>query len=91
MIQVIIAAVVGIAIGTGCGYSVLDLVNTFTKVNGVPVPYEFAPRRDGDLPYFWADPTFAKEQLGWVAEKGIQEMCDDVWHWQSKNPNGYKD
>ncbi|MBQ9349322.1 MAG: UDP-glucose 4-epimerase GalE, partial [Oscillibacter sp.] len=78
-------------LGTGKGTSVLEMVKAFSKSCGRDLPYEFAPRREGDLPAFWADPAFAKEQLGWVAERGIQEMCDDVWRWQSKNPNGYKD
>ena len=78
-------------LGTGKGTSVLEMVKAFSKSCGKELPYEFAPRRAGDLPAFWADPAYAKEQLGWTAEKGIQEMCDDVWHWQSKNPNGYKD
>ncbi len=76
-------------LGTGKGTSVLEMVKAFSKACGKELPYTFAPRRAGDLPAFWADPAFAKEQLGWVAEKGIQEMCDDVWHWQSKNPNGF--
>lgn len=76
-------------LGTGKGTSVLEMVKAFSKSCGKELPYAFAPRRAGDLPAFWADPAFAKEQLGWVAEKGIQEMCDDVWHWQSKNPNGF--
>lgn len=76
-------------LGTGKGTSVLEMVKAFSKSCGKELPYEFAPRRAGDLPAFWADPAFAYEQLGWVAEKGIQEMCDDVWHWQSKNPNGF--
>ena len=76
-------------LGTGKGTSVLEMVKAFSKSCGKELPYEFAARRTGDLPAFWADPSYAKEQLGWVAKKGIQEMCDDVWHWQSKNPNGY--
>ena len=76
-------------LGTGKGTSVLEMVKAFSKSCGKELPYEFAPRREGDLPAFWADPAFAKEQLGWVAEKGIQEMCDDVWRWQSKNPAGF--
>ncbi len=78
-------------LGTGKGTSVLEMVKAFSKSCGRELPYEFAPRRAGDLPAFWADPSFAKESLGWTAEKGIQEMCDDVWRWQSKNPNGYRD
>jgi UDP-glucose 4-epimerase len=60
------------------------MVKAFSKSCGHDLPYEFAARREGDLPYFWADPAFAEKELGWKAEKGIQEMCDDVWHWQSK-------
>lgn len=78
-------------LGTGKGTSVLEMVQAFSKSCGRDLPYEFAPRRAGDLPAFWADPSYAKEQLGWEAKKSIQEMCDDVWHWQSKNPNGYKE
>ena len=63
----------------------------FSKACGKELPYEFAPRREGDLPAMWADPAYAKEQLGWVAEKGVEEMCADVWRWQSRNPNGYRD
>lgn len=77
-------------LGTGKGTSVLEMVKAFSNACGKDIPYEFAARRAGDLPAFWADPTFAKEQLGWSAEKGIQEMCNDVWHWQNKNPNGYQ-
>ena len=77
-------------LGTGKGTSVLEMVKAFSKSCGHEIPYEFAPRREGDLPAFWADPAFAREQLGWSAKRGIQEMCDDVWRWQSRNPNGYK-
>jgi len=76
-------------LGTGRGTSVLEMVRAFSIACGRELPYDFAPRRDGDLPAFWADPAYAKEQLGWTAEKGIQEMCDDVWRWQSKNPDGF--
>lgn len=78
-------------LGTGKGTSVLEMVKAFSQSCGKKLPYEFAPRRAGDLPAFWADPAYAKEQLGWIAEKNIQEMCDDVWRWQNKNLNGYKD
>ena len=78
-------------LGTGKGTSVLEMVKAFSKSCGRELPYEFAPRREGDLPAFWADPAYAKEELGWSAERGIQEMCDDVWRWQSRNPNGYRD
>ena len=76
-------------LGTGKGTSVLEMVKAFSKSCGKELPYEFTARRAGDLPAFWADPVYAQEQLGWVAERGIQEMCDDVWNWQSKNPDGF--
>lgn len=67
-------------LGTGCGYSVLDIVNTFERVNNIKINYEFAPRRAGDLAMFYADPTKAKEKLGWTAKRGIEEMCKDAWN-----------
>lgn len=78
-----------INLGTGVGYSVLDMVNAFEKVNGVPVPYVIAPRRAGDLATCYSDPAKAKELLGWVAEKNLEDMCRDSWNWQSNNPQGY--
>ena len=80
-----------INLGTGVGYSVLDIVNAFQRVNNVPVPYVIAPRRAGDVDACFADPTKAKELLGWQAEKSLEDMCRDSWRWQSNNPNGYKD
>ena len=77
-------------LGTGKGTSVLEMVQAFSRSCGKELPYVFDDRRAGDLPAFWADPAYAKAELGWEAKLGIQEMCDDVWHWQSKNPNGYK-
>ena len=77
-------------LGTGHGYSVLDVVNAFVKVNGVPVPYSFKPRRAGDIATCYSDPTKAERELGWKAEYGIEKMCRDSWNWQRKNPNGYK-
>ena len=77
-------------LGTGHGYSVLDVVNAFVKVNGVPVPYSFKPRRAGDIATCYSDPSKAGRELGWKAEYGIEEMCRDSWNWQRKNPNGYK-
>ena len=59
------------------------------KACGKPIPTKIAPRRAGDLPSFWASTTKAKEELGWEVEKSIQNMCDDTWHWQSNNPEGY--
>lgn len=76
-------------LGTGCGVSVLQMVNAFTHVTDVDVPYRFAPRREGDLPAFWADPAKAERQLGWRAAKSLEEMLADTWRWQQKNPQGY--
>ena len=79
-----------INLGTGHGYSVLDLVNTFTRVNGVPVPYEFAPRRPGDIAENYADPSKAEALLGWKAEKTLEDMCRDTYRFQQNNPMGYR-
>ena len=76
-------------LGTGTGYSVLDMVKTFESVNGVPVPYKITDRRPGDLAVCFADPGKSAEVLGWKAELGLSEMCRDSWSWQSKNPMGY--
>ncbi len=78
-----------INLGTGVGYSVLDMVNAFEKVNGVKIPYVIAPRRDGDVAECFADPKKAKEVLGWTAGKNLEDMCRDSWRWQSNNPSGY--
>lgn len=78
-------------LGTGTGYSVLEVINAFEKASGQKVPYVITDRRPGDVAICYADPTKAKNELGWVAEKGIYEMCADSWNWQSKNPNGYED
>ncbi len=80
-----------INLGTGTGYSVLDIVHAFERVNGVKVPYQIVPRRPGDIAECWADPKKAKELLGWQAEKNLEDMCRDSWRWQSQNPNGYAD
>ena len=80
-----------INLGTGRGYSVLELVNTFQNVNGVPVPYRIAPRRAGDIATCYSDPTKAALVLGWKAELDLAAMCRDSWRWQSQNPNGYED
>ena len=77
-------------LGTGTGYSVLDMVKAFEKASGAKVPYAIKPRRDGDLATVFSNPTKAKEVLGWTAEYGIEEMCRDAWNWQSHNLNGYK-
>lgn len=76
-------------LGTGTGYSVLDIVNAFEKTNGVSVPYVIAPRRPGDIAVCYADPAKSREKLGWTAEKTLEDMCADTWRWQSKNPKGY--
>lgn len=79
-----------INLGTGRGYSVLEVVSTFEKVNGIPVPFKFAARREGDVAACFADAEKAKRLLHWQAEKTIQDMCRDTWNWQIKNPNGYE-
>ena len=76
-------------LGTGVGYSVLDVVHSFEKACGKPVPYRIAPRRAGDVPLYYADPSLAASLLGWKARYGLDEMCRDYWNWQSSNPNGY--
>ncbi len=78
-------------LGTGRGYSVLDMVRAFETVNHVKIPYVFAPRRPGDLAECYADPDKSARLLGWRAERGLEEMCRDSWNWQRKNPNGYED
>ena len=76
-------------LGTGHGYSVLDVVNAFIKVNGVDVPYSIKPRRPGDIATCYCDPAKAKAELDWEAQYGIEEMCRDSWNFQKNNPNGY--
>ena len=76
-------------LGTGRGYSVLEMVKAFEKASGKKVPYKIVERRAGDIAQCYADPTKAKKELGWQAELGIDEMCADTWKWQSHNPNGY--
>ena len=78
-------------LGTGTGYSVLDMVKAFETANGIPVPYVIAERRPGDLATCYADPTKSREVLGWVAEHDQTDMCRDTWNWQSQNPNGFDD
>lgn len=84
-----IKGVLTVNLGTGQGYSVLDMVKAFEKASGKKVPYVFAPRRNGDIAKCYADPAYAKKVLGWEAKRGIEEMCEDTWRWQSQNPNGY--
>ena len=76
-------------LGTGHGYSVLDVVKAFEKVNGVKVPYSIKPRRPGDIATCYCNPAKAEAELGWKALYGIEEMCRDSWNWQKNNPNGY--
>lgn len=78
-----------INLGSGEGTSVLQMVTAFERASDKKITYEIAPRRDGDLPEFYADASKAKELLGWHTEKSIEEMCADSWRWQSQNPNGY--
>ena len=76
-------------LGTGVGYSVLDMVNTFREVNQVELPYVIAPRRPGDIATCYADPTKSREVLGWTAQHDLADMCRDSWNWQKNNPMGY--
>jgi len=76
-------------LGTGSGYSVLDMVKAFKQANGVDVPYQITDRRPGDLATCYADPKKSAEVLGWKATKDLTDMCRDSWRWQSQNPNGY--
>jgi len=77
-------------LGTGNGYSVLDMVAAFEKASGRAVPYKIVARRPGDIATCYADPAYAQQSLGWRAERGLDEMMEDTWRWQSQNPNGYK-
>ncbi|MBQ6569760.1 MAG: UDP-glucose 4-epimerase GalE [Clostridia bacterium] len=77
-------------LGTGKGYSVMDIVNAFEESTGLKLNYEFAPRRAGDLPSVYSDPSLAEKELDWTAKYSIADMCRDTWNWQSKNPKGYK-
>jgi UDP-glucose 4-epimerase len=78
-------------LGTGKGYSVLDMVKNFEKASGRPIKYKILPRRPGDIATCYADPSKAKLELGWEATRDIDEMCEDSWRWQKNNPNGYDD
>ncbi len=81
--------VLTVNLGTGKGYSVLDMVTAFEKASGKSVPYQIADRRPGDIATCYADPAYAVEILGWKAKHELDEMCEDTWRWQSQNPNGY--
>lgn len=76
-------------LGTGCGYSVLEMVAAFARVSGRAIPYQILPRRPGDIAACWADPGYAKCELGWQAERDLEQMCEDGWNWQKNNPRGY--
>ena len=76
-------------LGTGIGYSVLDVINNFEAATGITIPFEFKPRRAGDIPVNYSNADKAWKELGWKAQYGIKEMCEDSWRWQSNNPNGY--
>lgn len=76
-------------LGTGNGYSVLDMVKAFSEASGQDIPYKIVDRRSGDVAKCYANPTKANIELGWKAKYGIKEMCEDAWIWQSNNPNGY--
>lgn len=78
-------------LGTGIGYSVLDIVKAFEKANDIKIPYVIKPRRDGDIAECYADPTKARDVLGWQAEETLENMCKDSWRWQSNNPKGYEE
>lgn len=78
-------------LGMGKGYSVLDVVNAFKKASGIDIKYEIVARRAGDLAVCYSDPSKAYKELGWKAERDIEEMCEDSWRWQKQNPNGYPD
>ncbi len=78
-------------LGTGIGYSVFDMVKAFSKVCEKDIPYVIKPRRPGDIAACYADAFLAQKELGWSAQRGIKEMCEDAWRWQKNNPNGYRD
>jgi len=75
-------------LGTSQGHSVLDVVNTFERVNGVKIAYQFVAHRAGDVPAYWADASYAERVLGWKATRSLADMCRDAWHWQRRNPEG---
>ena len=84
------SGVLTVNLGTGNGYSVLEMVKAFEKASGKEVTYKIVPRRAGDIAKCFADPSYAKKVLGWEAKKSIEQMCEDSWRWQSNNPNGYE-
>ena len=78
-------------LGTGTPVSVFEIIHAFEKACGHEIPYVIDPRREGDLPEFWANADKARKVLGWTADNTIEDMCRDAWNWQSNNPNGYAD
>ncbi|MEG2699834.1 MAG: UDP-glucose 4-epimerase GalE, partial [Hungatella sp.] len=78
-------------LGTGVGYSVLDVINAFEEANGLKINYVFKERRAGDVPSCYSDASKAEKELGWAAKRGIKEMCQDSWRWQKNNPQGYEE
>ena len=78
-------------LGTGVGYSVLDIGKNFEAATGVKIPYVIKPRRAGDIATCYSDASLAEKELGWKAENGIKEMCEVSWRWQKNNPNGYEE
>ena len=76
-------------LGTGSGYSVLDLVKAFERASGQAIPYRIVARRAGDVPAYWGDPSLAGQRLGWKAQRTLEDMCRDSWNWQRKNPQGF--
>lgn len=78
-------------LGTGHGYSVLDMVKAFEKANNIEIPYKLVDRRPGDIATCYSDPSLAAKELGWQAERGLEEMMQDTWNWQKNNPKGYRD
>ena len=78
-------------LGTGKGYSVLDIVKNFEEATGVKIPYVMKPRRAGDIATCYSDPSLAAKELNWTAERGLEQMMKDTWNWQKNNPKGYRD
>jgi UDP-glucose 4-epimerase len=84
-----LSGAVPVNLGTGIGYSVLDLIGAASRAVGRDIAYEIGPRRPGDVAGVWADPTTARELLGWTASRSLDDMCADGWRWQQSNPDGY--
>jgi UDP-glucose 4-epimerase len=84
------AGCTAVNLGTGNGYSVLDIVKALSEASGQAVPYQVAPRRSGDVAACYANASLARSLLGWQAERGLAQMCEDAWRWQQRNPHGYQ-